>query len=399
MSSTIEHADGGKHSPLTPWRHPLDRVREPVTALASNRLRVFASLEAAEPTWRRFEAGAVMHAFQRFDWIRAWYDEVATTEGAIVPLIVEMGATDEHPGMLLPLAIVQRGGARVLVWLGGSVSDYHAPLLDPGSAFTPRHRGAEVRLLHELRRELPPFDAVHLEKQPEVVGTAPNPFRVGRPHMPSSSVTVDPARTERAAARVSKDNRRLLRRLGDRGDVRFVVATEPVLAEDLTRVLMRQKSERYRSTGAWDMFANEAYRNFYLRMTREGVGSGLIHVSALTCGADVVATEWSLVGDDRCYGLLSGFDDAFARFSPGNLLMEHVLDWCADQGIGTYDFTTGAEGYKQRWCDQEMQTFEYLGADTLRGQRYAIPRSLSRVAKNQVKAHPGLLAAVERWHR
>lgn len=397
MSSTIQHVDDRNHSPLARGSHQADGLHNPLTALGHDRMRVFASLDAAESAWRRFEANAVMHAFQRFDWIRAWHDEVATTEGPIEPLVVEIGAADDHPAMLLPLAIVERGGARVLVWLGGSVSDYHAPLLERSGAFTPRRRETNTRLLDQLRRELPSFDAIHLEKQPEVIGTAPNPFRIGQPHMPSASATVNPARTERSASRISKDHRRLLRRLGDRGDVRFVVATEPALAEDFTRELMRQKSGRYRSTGVWDMFANEAYRNFYLRMTSEGVGAGLIHVSALTCGDVVVATEWSLVGDDRCYGLLSGFDPAFARFSPSNLLMEHVLDWCADHGIGTYDFTTGAEGYKERWCDQEMQTFEYLGGRTMRGRQYAIPRSLCRAAKNQVKAHPGLMTAVERW--
>ncbi len=371
----------------------------PLTEFGSGQIRVFDSLEAAEPAWRQFEARAVMHAFQRFDWIRAWHDEIATHEGRIEPFVVALGASDAHPGALLPLAIVERGGARVLTWMGGSVSDYHAPLLDPGTARTATPGEGSAQLWSRLRRELPSFDAVHFEKQPDHVGPVPNPFRGGQPHMPSASVTVDPVRQQRLPARMSKNNRRLLRRLEDEGDVRFLVADQPDLAEDLTRVMMRQKSERYRSSGVWDMFANEAYCNFYLRMAREGVVPGLVHVSALICGEDVVATEWSLVGKDRCYGLLSGFENDFSRFSPGNLLMEHVLDWCADRGLGTYDFTTGAEGYKQRWCDASMQTFEYLAGNTLRGHQYTVPRALSRTVKNQVKARPGLLAAAERIRR
>jgi len=370
-----------------------------MTRLALGTIRVFDSLQAAEPSWREFEAHAVMHAFQRFDWIRAWYEEVAMPEGHIEPLVVELSATHEYPGMLLPLAIVERGGTRVLTWLGGSVSDYHAPLLDAATASIPMHHDIHRRLWSHLRAQLPAFDAIHFEKQPEDIGADRNPFRHGLPHIPSAAATVDPGRAQRSAARMSKDNRRLMRRLGDAGHVRFLVAEEPHEAEDIAGVMMRQKSERYRSTGAWDMFANDAYANFYLRMTREGVASGLIHVSALTCGEDIVATEWSLVGNNRCYGLLSGFEVAWARFSPGNLLMEHVLDWCADEGIGTYDFTTGAEGYKRRWCDREMQTYEYVEGNTMRGHRYALPRGLSRIAKNQVKAHPGVLAAVERWRR
>jgi len=364
-----------------------------------SRIRVFDSIEAAEPSWREFETRAVMHAFQRFDWIRAWYDEVAVREGHIEPFVVELDASDEHPGMLLPLAIVELGGARVLTWMGGSVSDYHAPLLDLDTASTPTRPEDAREIWRQLRRELPSFDAVHFEKQPERIGAAENPFRDGQPHMPSASTSVDPARQQRSPSRMSKNNRRLQRRLEDEGDVRFVVADEPELADELTRVMMRQKSARYRATGVWDMFSNDAYRNFYLRMTREGVSSGLIHVSALICGDDFVATEWSLVGSDHCYGLLSGFEQEYARFSPGNLLMEHVLDWCADRRLSTYDFTTGSEGYKQRWCDQTMQTSEYLGSHTMRGRRYVVPRTLGRTVKNQLKARPCLLAVAERLSR
>lgn len=356
-------------------------------------VRVFDSFASAEAVWRAFEQDAEFHAFQRFDWLRAWHEELGEDTA---PLIVDVRDAEGRPVMLLPLGRSTVGDTRILGWLGGAISDYHGPLLARGTRLTSEAAGA---LWRDVEDALPPWDATHFERQPERVGTLLNPFAAGRgrPQVPALSATVAGWRL-RPSASTRRDLRRRLRRFAEQGDLHYRIATGPAEAEELTRVMIDQKSQRYRATGAWDLFADERYRRFYLRMAREGVSSGLVHVSALLCEEHVTAVEWSLVSGGRCYGLMPSYDQSWARFAPGRVIRDHVFEWCETQGIDVYDFTVGDEPYKLHFCDQQMQTFEHVEARTPRGHLYALPRAASRIARNEVKQHPGLLAAA-RWAR
>jgi len=352
------------------------------------KIRVFASLAEAESTWRSFEERALLHGFQRFEWIRAWHEEVG---GETSPYVVEVSNGDGQTLSLLPLGIRSDGGTRVLTWLGGAVSDYHGGLLAPTTSSDVRPTDETARLPFEV---LPPFDVIHFEKQPLLIGREHNPFlaRSARPHLQAMATTVRDGGPWPASAAARKDLRRRRRRLEERGPVQFVVASDVPMAEEIATVMMEQKSRQYRATGVWDVFANPAYRSFYMRMTREGVRSGLVHVSALTCGGNIIATEWSLIHRERCYGLLPSYDLGWAAFSPGSLILQEALAWCGERGIDTYDFTIGDEEYKEQWCDQVMGTFETLTPQSLGGRFYTTPRIVTRTVKNTLRKHPRLLS-------
>ena len=43
-----------------------------------------------------------------------------------------------------------------------------------------------------------------------------------------------------------------------------------------------------------------------------------------------------------------------------------------------FDFTVGAEGYKEKWCNSEEKIFEYLEVFNLRGYIYLIWNKIKR---------------------
>lgn len=51
----------------------------------------------------------------------------------------------------------------------------------------------------------------------------------------------------------------------------------------------------------------------------------------------------------KYYAYLSGFDPAYSKYSPGQLLFSHAINKCIQEGLTEFDFLRGAETYKNRW--------------------------------------------------
>src|SRR5690242_8126390 len=83
-----------------------------------------------EGTWRSASAHLVAYVFQCYDWLALW-QEVAAVEGQVArPLLVRVGDEAGRTLLLLPLGIMRLYGCRILVLLGGPVTDYKAPMID-----------------------------------------------------------------------------------------------------------------------------------------------------------------------------------------------------------------------------------------------------------------------------
>jgi CelD/BcsL family acetyltransferase involved in cellulose biosynthesis len=64
-------------------------------------------------------------------------------------------------------------------------------------------------------------------------------------------------------------------------------------------------------------------------------------------GAPVAATVVG-VGTTCVDGLIASFDDRYARFGPGSIVVEHVIKWAFEQRLNV-DFGVGAERFKAYW--------------------------------------------------
>jgi CelD/BcsL family acetyltransferase involved in cellulose biosynthesis len=69
----------------------------------------------------------------------------------------------------------------------------------------------------------------------------------------------------------------------------------------------------------------------------------------LRAGEHVVAALYGFVRGRKFYYYLGGFDPAFARYSPGSLLIYHAMQQSRSAGLRWFDFLRGAEPYKYRW--------------------------------------------------
>jgi len=359
----------------------------PAPTLDLDHIEIFTDFAEAEEAWQRAEAACVGYPYQRFAWLARWYEELGAHSG-VRPCIASVRGADGEPIALLPLGIRLDHGARILVWMGQEVNYFHAPLLHR-SLLGPEADGRFASLWAAVQRALPRFDAMHFERQPELLGGLENPFSKlgGIPQEVSYQATLtgdwETYYATQVPRGVRKDSARRARRLAERVQTEFVVAQDADTALRITARMMEQKSQRWQaSPDTTDFFALERYRRFYTRVASDCVDEGLVHVSALMAGDEILATHWALIADGWMAALFCGHEDGeWERLSVGTQLQHHVFQWCFEAGVESYDFSIGSDRYKQDWSDQTITVLEHFAPVTARGHALGAYRSLKRSAK------------------
>jgi len=92
--------------------------------------------------------------------------------------------------------------------------------------------------------------------------------------------------------------------------------------------------------------------------------------SVLWLNEHIIATHLGAVDHERFYFLMPTFSPEWGNYSPGRLILEHLIQWSIEQGLKVFDFTVGEEEYKKAWCNLELKLFEILKARTLIGELY-----------------------------
>jgi CelD/BcsL family acetyltransferase involved in cellulose biosynthesis len=362
-----------------------------------------------EAKWRQFESHAEMYAYQSYDWIAAWLFCCGTRE-RVTPRIVTIEDAHGKMIMLLPLGLALRSGGHAIIWLGGVFADYLGPLLAPGcSAWLTRTRF--LGLWSDVEKALAPYDMLCLDRQPEWINETRNPFidlpcirNSSSAHATCLSSPYDSfVRTKRGTDWIRAE-RRKERRLAESGKLEFVNADTSNYS-DLLDALIQLKSLRYREMGVKDQFASDAQREFLHRLSAACLGRGFVRLFALKLDEKVIAAHWGLVSRDRFYHMLPASSRRdYRRYSPGGLLLRHMLAWAIGQQLRIFDFTIGDEAYKLEWRDREMALFDCLVGRSLRGRIAVRLERAVRVLKHVTKRNrilfgfgKRLRASIARW--
>jgi CelD/BcsL family acetyltransferase involved in cellulose biosynthesis len=360
-------------------------------------IEVFDSFDAAATAWSEFQKSGTLYVFQTREWLENWYQHVGG-RSPVQPCLVSV-FNDETPVAFFPFQVRAAGALRVLNWLGDELIDYGAPILGPGSTVDFPEVWAEVV------RHLPAVDLIHLTRIPETVGAVANPMcRLNCRRYHNSAHFVELAGDwedfyqRHAGAKTRSTDRRKHRRLSEMGTLEFKVtdgSAESVFA-DISGQMIGQKIERYRDMRAPNIMAGEGVRDLFSRPTAALRQSGLLHVSALELGGDVVTTHWGMKHGDRFYYFLPSYADGpWMKYSPGRLLLFELFKWSFENGVKVFDFTIGDESYKKDWCDREVRLFHYIEARTGKGR---IVRSL-RLAAAALLANPFVLTVARKIRR
>jgi CelD/BcsL family acetyltransferase involved in cellulose biosynthesis len=242
--------------------------------------------------------------------------------------------------------------------VGGKLTDYQGAIVAPGLGWDVRSvlRGAGLRSLR--------FDHLIASQRP---------FRPYFSSVASSPVVDldDPAKPPPGAPSQAARKRKRLER---RSVLRF---TRSEASGDALRTLMGWKAAQYRRTGAFDAMGRPWVRDVLERLhaTRTDALAG--ELACLYADDELLAAHFGLRSGRVLHWWFPAYDAAFARDSPGLVLLRLLLDDAPEAGIGLLDFGKGEEDYKASFANDAIE----LGVGVAEADRFSAWRgAASRAA-------------------
>jgi CelD/BcsL family acetyltransferase involved in cellulose biosynthesis len=301
-------------------------------------------------------------------WVRTWW-QLHRAEGRLLLVLAE--ADDGEPLGLAPLYLRRQRQLPTIHFLGTGeresdevAGEYLGWLARPDRVdLVTRAVGRALRALAGR------WDRVHLAnlgaaqdlqwRLPQELAAVARQVELSP--RPAFRIAVQPLETYLTALPSANFRHRCRRalRAGAEAGVELVTATTPEEARALTAVLTELHQRRWRERGHRGAFASAVFRDFHARLLPGYVADGTAWLAGLRQGSRWLAARYHLRAGDRVYDYLSGVDtSAGAALGPGLLLTLHALEWCARNGVRSYDLLGGDYDYKRRLATEVDQLFE-----------------------------------------
>ena len=367
------------------------------------RVDIISDPAAAEAIWRELETRQLATPYQRFDLLSNWQREVGAREGAL-PLIVIAADADGRPLMLLPLALRMQHGVRVASFMGGKHATFNMALWDKDFArdATATDLGAVLSGLRAKNAA----DVLALTQQPRHWQDFLNPLAV----LPRQrSVNDCPVLTmvpgDPPTNRISNSFRKRLkskeRKLQSPG-YRCYLANSDADIERLLNWFFHVKPMRMAEQKLPDVFAEPGVADFVRKACHARLASGghVIDIHALECDDEVIAIFAGVADGHRFSMMFNTYTmSGRARYSPGLILMRHIIDYYAERRYRALDLGIGSDEYKRLFCKGDEPIFDSFIPLTARGKIAAVGMSTVSRAKRLVKQNQMLLQVAQRLRR
>lgn len=295
------------------------------------------------------------------DWVRVWWQHFGSGE----PLFVTVRDGQELRA-LLPLQVIERFGQRVLTLLGdAAVTDYLDALAEREEA-QPLLQQSWRAALGELR-----FDRIELRHVPASSPLIPALQAVAPAHhlaVLEEQDEVDPVAVlcpewegylQTLSKKQRHEVRRKLRRFQTDAEWDYRLAATP---QDLERDL--PVFFRLHQAGAQDKadFMTETMRAYFVDLCRTFLQLGFLRLAILRRdGVDVAATI-SFLYRGRYLLYNSGFDPAYAAYSPGIAAVSLAIQDAISSRAAAFDFLSGDEPYKYQLGGSNTFTYRVTAA-------------------------------------
>lgn len=337
-------------------------------------LREPRQLEALCDEWQElYERVSTATVFQGFHWNWLGWKHVGAVRGR--RLFVLTGRQDGRIVLIWPLVVYRRELVRQVRWLGSETAEYPDVLLEPGPYaagwlaaawdIVKQQVGADIFYSHYVREDAA-IDPI-LRQTENTWHKADGAHFVDWQDWTSWDDYF-----QSLSERVRRELRRCTRRLVEKGTVSFERAGTAAEAEEILNWMFKRKRDWILSTGRdGDWFLAPEHQRFVTAFVREQIASGDIFLNVLKVDDRIIASDLSFYGKGWLGGWLSAYGQDWAKFSPGSILRQQVLQISHAKQHRVFDFRPSREhSFKQLWAKKELPVSTYLVPLTNLGRVY-----------------------------
>jgi CelD/BcsL family acetyltransferase involved in cellulose biosynthesis len=183
---------------------------------------------------------------------------------------------------------------------------------------------------------------------------------------------------------------------------RYVQASSAVEIDRLLDSFFTLKSRHMAAQGLANVFAEPGVAEFLREASHRKLANGrpLIELHALEGGGEVLALFGAIVDDYRFSSMFNTYTlGDQARYSPGLILLMHMVNECAARGVGSFDIGVGRAHYKSFFCREAEPLFDSFLPFSWRGRLAAASFATAFAAKRVIKQNPTLWTVVQAMRR
>jgi CelD/BcsL family acetyltransferase involved in cellulose biosynthesis len=180
--------------------------------------------------------------------------------------------------------------------------------------------------------------------------------------------------------------RKRYERLSRVGAVDVEVITEPGAVREAMQDGLRIEAAAWKGAHGTAIISDPAVTEFYVRLAEREASAGRLQLTFLRVAGQRISFNYLLRSQQTLYGVKIGYDPKYHSYSPGNMLLNLILQDACSQGIDEYDFLGVADGWKFDWTkDARQHHWLFLFKNRLR------PRILHYLKFNVIpKVKPGV---------
>ncbi len=328
-------------------------------------------LESIRDAWDRLSENAESpNVFMTYDWFRAWSRRHAEEEPAaqrhLNVLVVKKRGTIVGISPLVSRKVSRWGFSLRKIQFTGPAADYNELVLGADPSGQCR---AIINFLAESRDhwDLVDLRDIRATKESmslleETLSRTKLRFRIQPENGAYPFLAID-APWQEKIKRFSPSVRHRLRNQQNRLDrmraegMRVRIIEYPHQEEGLIEKLAALESQkRVRGATPLPIIARnpEVFQSLF-----DGLGPKRhLYVAVMEWREQPIAWRLGFRCGSKLWGYVTAFDSAFARLSPGTMLIPAVIDYGYQHGYDEYDFLRGEEAYKIRWATGFHQTFQ-----------------------------------------
>lgn len=333
------------------------------------RYDTFDALASYRDAWNQLlQESASVVPFLTFDYLDAWWGTRGGGEWSVDSQLVVVAAFDDEK--LVGVAPLFHGenilGKPALMFLGAvEVSDFLDFIVRPGDLarflsglidFLLNNDGIpawDVLDLYNLLEESPTLKV--LEVEAEQRGWAHQKINL----QPSPYLPLSKGFDAYLAGIDGKQRREIRRKL--RNFESSFVDGELVFAEDPDT--LHEEVEAFLAMMAQDPnkrdFLTDAMREHLHNTAQVAFENGWLQLAFFTIDGEKAAANMAFNFNERLWLYNSGWAWDFREYSPGWLLLTHLIQWATENGIQELDFMRGGEGYKYKFGGVDRHVWRF----------------------------------------
>ena len=119
--------------------------------------------------------------------------------------------------------------------------------------------------------------------------------------------------------------------------------------DDVLTEVFRVESANWKGEKGSGLAHDSTIQGFYRRFSQMAAEQGILRILLMKCGDQTAAVQLGVDYKKRFWLLKMGYDQQFARCSPGEILIVESLRLAAERGMQAYEFTGTPESWTHKW--------------------------------------------------